>query len=403
MGLTALLYTGILIVTGLIFGKIAKYVKLPNVTGYLVGGLIIGPSLIGIVGENELASLTIISNVALGFIAFSIGNEFKISYFKQVGPRPIIIAFVEAFFAVVFVFIAIIIYFIITRQLNITNFRFALVLSAIAAATAPAATFMVVKQYKAKGDLTDTLLSVVAIDDSAAIILFGLCVAAANILGKTDTGDTSLFMQILAPFWEIILSVGIGGVFGLIVTLAVRWFSGQGNRISLIIAAIFLTTYIVTKLNGSALMGCMALGAVFANTSIKYDEVNNLVNYITPPIFILFFVLSGAELNLSLLLIVGIIGLIYVISRVGGKVFGAWFGAKITKADPKIQKYLGFALIPQAGVAIGLSLIATQVLSPEMGSQIRTIILVATLIYELAGPVITKKTLQAAGEIQLHH
>ena len=403
MGLTSLLYTGILIVTGLIFGKLAKYVKLPNVTGYLVGGLLVGPSLIGIISESEIASLTIISNVALGFIAFSIGNEFKLSYFKQVGSRPIVIAFVEAFFAVVFVFVAVILYFLITGQLNITNIRFALVLSAIAAATAPAATFMVVKQYKAKGDLTDTLLSVVAIDDSAAIILFGLCVAVANILGKSGSTDTSLFMQILAPFWEIILSIGIGGVIGFIVTLAVKWYSGPGNRISLVIAAVFLTIYIVTELNGSALMGCMAMGAVFANTSNKYDEVNNLVNYITPPIFLLFFVLSGAELNLSLLLIVGIIGVIYVLSRVGGKVFGAWLGAKITKADPKIQKYLGYALIPQAGVAIGLSLIATQVLSPEMGSQIRTIILVATLIYELSGPIITKKTLQAAGEIELHH
>lgn len=403
MGLTGLLYAGILIVTGLIFGKIAKYAKLPNVTGYLVGGLLIGPSLLGIIGENAIESMTIVSNVALGFIAFSIGNELKVSYFKQVGTRPIVIAVFEALFGVVFVFVAVIIYFLITHQLDMTNIRFALVLAAIAAATAPAATFMVVKQYRAKGELTNTLLSVVALDDSVAIMLFGICVAIANILGKTGTTDSSLFMQILAPFWEIILSIGIGGIFGIIITFAVKWFSGSGNRISLVIAFVFLTTYLVTELNGSALLGCMALGAVFANTSNKYDEVNNLVNYITPPIFIMFFVLSGAELNLSLLLVVGFIGVIYVFSRVGGKIFGSWLGAKITKAEPKIQKYLGFALIPQAGVAIGLSLIATQVLNPEMGSQIRTIILVATLIYELTGPVITKKTLQAAGEIDLKH
>lgn len=403
MGLTGLLYAGILIVTGLLFGKIAKYAKLPNVTGYLVGGLFVGPSLLGIIGENAIESMTIVSNVALGFIAFSIGNELKVSYFKQVGTRPIVIAVLEALFGVVFVFVAVIIYFLITGQLDMINIRFALVLAAIAAATAPAATFMVVKQYHAKGELTNTLLSVVALDDSVAIMLFGICVAIANILGKTGTTDSSLFMQILAPFWEIILSIGIGGIFGIIITFAVKWFSGAGNRISLVIAFVFLTTYIVAELDGSALLGCMALGAVFANTSNKYDEVNNLVNYITPPIFIMFFVLSGAELNLSLLMVVGIIGVIYILSRVAGKIFGSWLGAKVTKAEPKIQKYLGFALIPQAGVAIGLSLIATQVLNPEMGSQIRTIILVATLIYELTGPVITKKTLQAAGEIVINH
>jgi Kef-type K+ transport system membrane component KefB len=402
MDLNALLYAGILIVTGLLFGKIAKYAKLPNVTGYLVGGLLIGPSILGLVSGDAIETMEIVSNVALGFIAFSIGNELKISYFKQMGTRPIVIAILEALFGVVFVFVAVILYFLITGQLDLTNIRFALVLAAIAAATAPAATFMVVKQYKAKGDLTNTLLSVVAIDDSVAIMLFGICVAIANILGKTETTDSSVFMQILAPFWEIILSIGIGGIFGIIVTFAVRWFTGRGNRISLVIAAVFLTLYLTTYLNGSALLACMALGAVFANTSNKYDEVNGLINYITPPIFIMFFVLSGAELNLSLLLKVGIIGIIYILSRVAGKIFGSWFGAKVTHADPKIQKYLGYALIPQAGVAIGLSLIATQVLNPEMGSQIRTIILVATLIYELIGPIVTKKALQAAGEIELN-
>ncbi|PKL01009.1 MAG: cation/H(+) antiporter [Tenericutes bacterium HGW-Tenericutes-1] len=346
MDLNALLYAGILIVTGLLFGKIAKYAKLPNVTGYLVGGLLIGPSILGLVSGDAIETMEIVSNVALGFIAFSIGNELKISYFKQMGTRPIVIAILEALFGVVFVFVAVILYFLITGQLDLTNIRFALVLAAIAAATAP--------------------------------------------------------MQILAPFWEIILSIGIGGIFGIIVTFAVRWFTGRGNRISLVIAAVFLTLYLTTYLNGSALLACMALGAVFANTSNKYDEVNGLINYITPPIFIMFFVLSGAELNLSLLLKVGIIGIIYILSRVAGKIFGSWFGAKVTHADPKIQKYLGYALIPQAGVAIGLSLIATQVLNPEMGSQIRTIILVATLIYELIGPIVTKKALQAAGEIELN-
>jgi Kef-type K+ transport system membrane component KefB len=294
----------------------------------------------------------------------------------------------------------VILYFLITGQLGITNIRFALVLSAIAAATAPAATFMVVRQYKAKGSLTNTLLSVVAIDDSVAIMLFGILIAVANILGKSSE-NTSLLLQILTPFWEIILSIGIGAIFGLIVTLATRWFTGRGNRISVVVAALFLTVFLSNLLGGSALLACMAMGAIFANVSRKYEEVNGLVYFITPPIYIMFFVLSGAELKLSLLLTVGIIGFIYILSRVVGKIFGAWTGAKITHSELKIQKYLGLALIPQAGVAIGLSLIATQVLDAQMGAQIRTIILSATLIYELFGPYITKKALVAAGEIIL--
>lgn len=397
----ALYFAGILIVTGLLFGKLAKYLKLPNVTGYLVGGLLIGPSILGLITSNAIEDMTIVSNVALGFIAFSIGNELKLTYFKQVGTRPIVIAILEALFGVLFVFVALIIYFWITGQLDLTSIRFSLVLSAIAAATAPAATFMVVRQYKAKGSLTDTLLSVVALDDSVAIMLFGIFIAIANILGKTGTTDSPIILQILAPFWEIILSLGIGGIFGIIVTFACRWFTGRGNRISIVIAAVFLTLYLATIAGGSALLACMALGGVFANTSKKYDEVSGLINYITPPIFIMFFVLSGSELNLSLLLTVGIIGIIYILTRVGGKIFGSWLGATVTDSEPKIRKYLGYALIPQAGVAIGLSLIASQVLNAEMGSQIRTIILSATLIYELIGPIVTKKALQAAGEITI--
>lgn len=195
------------------------------------------------------------------------------------------------------------------------------------------------------------------------------------------------------------MSLGIGGILGLILVFACKWWTGRGNRISVVIAFIFLTLYLATITGGSALLACMALGGVFANLSPKYDEISGLVNFITPPIFIMFFVLSGADLQISVLKVVGIIGVIYVLFRVGGKIFGAWFGAKITHASPKVARHLGFTLIPQAGVAIGLSLIATQVLDVEMGSKIRAVVLCATLIYELTGPIITKITLQKAGEI----
>lgn len=400
MNVDILLYTAIIIATGLLFGKVAKYFRLPNVTGYLVGGLLIGPSILNLIPEESMVSLGLVSSVALGFIAFSIGNEMKISYFKRVGATPIIIAIFESLFAVVITLGAVTGYFLIRGTLSMENFRFALVLSAIAAATAPAATMMVVKQYKAKGILTETLLSVVAIDDGVAIVLFGIFVALANALGP-DAASISLFRQILLPFWEILLSLGIGAFLGLILVLGIRWFTGRGNRISLVITMIFFTIFLADHFGGSTLLACMMLGGVFANISPKYEEVNGLVYFVTPPIFIMFFVLSGAELKLSVLTAVGIIGVIYVLFRVAGKIFGAWFGSKITHVDPVVSKYLGYALIPQAGVAIGLSLIATQVLNVEMGSQIRAIILAGTLIYELIGPVITKIALKKAGEISL--
>ena len=400
MNTTVLLYLAVLLGTGLLFGKITKYLKLPNVTGYLVGGLILGPSILNIIPEGTIHDFSIISSVALGFIAFSIGTEMKLTYFRRVGATPIWIAVFEALFAVIVTLIAVIGYFLIKGDLNVTNFRFALVLSAIAAATAPAATIMVVRQYKAKGKLTETLLSVVAIDDSVAIILFGIFIAVANALGQTAVA-VPLWLQILNPFIEIVVSLAIGSVMGIILTLGCKWFTGRGNRISLSVTIIFLSIFLAEWLHASPLLTAMMLGAVFGNVSSKAEDVNGLLYFITPPIFILFFVLSGAELNISILGVVGIIGIVYVVFRVIGKIFGAWFGAKVTKAEPVIAKYLGYALVPQAGVAIGLSLIATQVLTVEMGSQIRAIILAGTLIYELVGPVITKMALKKAGEISI--
>jgi len=397
---TALFYVGIMIATGLLFGKIAKYIHLPNVTGYLLGGLLIGPSIIGVFSREVFSSLDIISTMALGFIAFSIGNEFKLSYFKRVGTGSIVIAFFEAFFGVIFVLVLLIMYFLIAGELTIENIRFSLVLSAIAAATAPASTLMVVKQYKSKGHLTDTLLSVVAIDDSVAIMLFGIFVAVANSLDPMAE-HTSLIIQILSPVAEILVSFGIGGVFGLILTFGCKWFTGRGNRISLVIAILFISIYLTELVGGSSLLAAMVVGAVFANLSNKYEEVNGLINFVTPPIFIMFFVLSGAELQLSVIASIGIIGVIYTLFRVFGKVFGAWFGAKVSHSDKVVAKYLGLTLIPQEGVSIGLSIAATMVLPEYMGNQIRAIILAAVLVYELTGPIITKMTLVKVGDINL--
>lgn len=402
MDITPLFYTGLMIATGLLFGKLAKIVKLPNVTGYLIGGLIVGPSVLGLLDADFFAGLELISTVALGFIAFSIGNEFKISYFKRVGPGSIIIAFFEAFFGVIFVLGMLLLFFVLTKNLTIETLRFSLVLSAIAAATAPASTLLVIRQYKAKGPLTDTLLSVVAIDDSVAIVLFGILVAVANALNPLAV-HTSLISQIFAPILEILISLGIGAFFGLIITFGIKWFTGRGNRISLVVAVIFLTIFIADWAGGSSLLACMIVGAFFANLSEKYEEINGLIYFVTPPIFIIFFVLSGAELQLNVLLSIGAIGLIYALFRVFGKIFGAWFGAKISHSDPVVSKLLGFTLIPQEGVSIGLSIAAAAVFGTGsiLGTQIRVVILATVLIYELIGPVVTKMVLKKAGEIHI--
>jgi len=388
MTLNVLLYMAIMIFTGMIFGRLVKQIKLPNVTGYLIGGLLIGPSVFNIIPLESIENFTVISEVALGFIAFSIGNEFKISYFKRVGVTPIVIAVFEALFAVVFVVIGLLV--------AGNSLPFSLVLGSIASATAPAATIMVIKQYKAKGPVTETLLSVVALDDAVALILFGISVAVAQTL--TSAG-ASVVSAIMSPVIEIGGALIVGFLLGLLFTVPLKWFKKDGNRMALMCAFVFLGIGIADTCGFSSLLLCMAMGAALANFSSNVNHIMKLSDYITPPIFILFFVLSGAELNLSVLPAIGVAGVVYVVMRVAGKIFGSYFGALIMRSESAIKKYLGPALIPQAGVAIGLSLVATTVV-PEYGANIRAIILCGTLIYELIGPAISKMSLKKAGEIK---
>ena len=387
ISLNTLLYLSIMIFVGMAFGRLAKLCKLPNVTGYLVGGLILGPSVLGIVPAQALEGMNLISNVALGFIAFSIGNEFKLSYFKRVGVTPIVIAVLESLLAVVFV----------VAGLILAGFEvpFALVLGSIAAATAPAATIMVIKQYKARGPMTETLLSVVAIDDATALIFFSICVAIA---GAMSGNVSSLAESLLAPLVEIFGAVLLGFALGLLFLLPLRWFKKSGNRLALIFGFVFLGVGIADLLGVSSLLLCMAMGAALANFSREADSVMKLTDGVTPPLFLLFFVTSGAELQLSVLPSIGLAGVIYVLLRVAGKFSGAWLGGKVCQAQESVRRYLGLALVPQAGVAIGLSLIATTAV-PEYGATIRAIILCGTLIYEMVGPALAKLSLTKAGEI----
>lgn len=381
-------YLALMIFFGMFMGRMAKHIHLPNVTGYLVAGLLIGPSVLGLIPENALPNLDIIADTALGFIAFSIGTEFKISYFKRVGVTPIVIAFLEALLAVVFVVVALLI--------AGCSLPFSLVLGSIAAATAPAATIMVIKQYKAKGPVTEMLLSVVALDDAAALMLFGIAVAIAQ---SVSNPDASVASSLLSPIIEIVGAVVCGFILGLIFIIPLRFFKKDGNRLALTIGFVFIGIGIASIFGLSQLLLCMALGASLTNFSSNTNHIVKLTDGLTPPIFILFFVLSGAELQLSVIPSIGVAGIIYVIVRVVGKIAGASLGSVICRADKKITKYLGFSLMPQAGVAIGLSLIATQIV-PEFGAEIRAIILCGTLIYELIGPAITKLSLKKAGEIE---
>ena len=381
--------TAIIILTGLIVGRLVTYVHLPNVTGFLLGGLLIGPSILNILSLQSIESMIIVSDVALAFIAFSIGISFKISYFKRVGLTPVVIAFLEATLAVL----------LVQAGLVLAGFELplAIVLGSIAAATAPAATVLVIKQYKADGPVTDTLLSVVALDDAVAIILFGFATTIAQVL-MNPAGQTNILTSIITPFWEIALALGVGAIVGFIMKFALDYFKTRGNRLAVLISFVFAASGIAGLLGVSELLACMMAGAVLTNVSMESQVMSELSDEITPPIFMMFFVLSGAELNLSVIPMVGLLGILYIVLRVVGKLLGAFAGGKIMKAPKEVSNYLGFMLIPQAGVAIGLTAIAERLI-PAHGAEIKAVVLVGTLVYEFIGPIATKIALTKAGEI----
>jgi len=373
---------------GLVFGRLVKFIKLPNVTGYLIAGLLLGPSFLNFIPADMVDGFSIISDIALGFIAFSVGNEFKLSYYKKVGISPVIIAITESFGAII----------LVTGILILFGFdaKLAIMLGAIAAATAPAQTIMVINQYKAKGPLTSMLLSVVAIDDAVALIGFGFASTIVKMMSKT--GNTHIILSLLQPLFEIVISLFLGILVCIIMKLLFRWFKKQSNRICIILASILLTYWLAESFHGSALLACMVLGGVLTNIMEDSNTITKITESFTPPIFMIFFVISGAGFEVSALKGIGFIGLLYVIIRVGGKMLGAWFGGKITKQESKICKYLGPTLMPQAGVALGLIVVAGS-LVPEYAPQIRVIILCSTFIYSLIGPVAAKFALIKSGEI----
>ncbi len=389
MELISLFYLAITLIAGLLLGRAAKLVKMPNVTGYLIAGLLLGPSVLKIIPADAVQGFNVISEVALGFIAFSIGSEFKLSMFKKVGITPIVIAITESLGAVIFVIAACLLLRFDTGL--------SILLGAIAAATAPAQTIMVIQQYKAKGTLTSTLLSVVALDDAVALIAFGFAAATVKAMNAHQAIN---ILSILAPFKEILLSLILGGAVAGVMSLFLRFFKKPSNVLCIICGFILLAVWSAHRLDISPLLTCMTLGGVLANIVKDMDGIVKVSEAFTPPVYMLFFAMSGAGFDLKAIAGIGVIGITYVVMRVLGKMAGAWFGGVIMKAEKKVCRYLGPTLMPQAGVALGLILVAESIV-PEFAQQIRTVILCSTFIYSIVGPSVAKAALVKAGEITL--
>ena len=397
---------------GLIMSRFAKPLGLPSVTAYLVAGILIGPYCLGRLGieglgfvsHDNVKEFEIISNVALGFIAFAIGNEFRLSQLKKVGGTATFIGIFQALIATLLVDAALIgLHFILGEDK--LPLSMAITLGAVAAATAPAATLMVVRQYKAKGKLTDLLLPIVAIDDAVGLIIFAISFGIAKAV---EHGEFSIKAIILEPIIEIVCSLALGAIMGVLFSIFERFFSSNSKRLCLSVTCVIFTvalSMIKFEIGGvhvgfSALLVCMMLGTIFCNICDFSAEIMEKTDKWTVPLFALFFVLSGAELELSVftdITIVGI-GVAYIFSRSLGKYIGAYGSAKLMKCDKKTTKYLGITLLPQAGVALGMSVTAMEL--GEVGTMIRNIVLFSVLIYELFGPVMTKMALTRAGNIE---
>lgn len=409
--MNTLLSVSIALLTGLLMTRLFKPLKLPSVTAYLIAGVLIGPYCLGAVGIEGLGfpsmedvhQLSLIAEVALGFIAFSIGNEFRLDDLKKTGKQAFVIGIFQALVATLFVDLALlVVHLMMPDKLSMPQL---ITLGAIATATAPAATLMVVRQYKAKGPLTDLLLPIVALDDAVGLIVFAVSFGIAKTL---VSGSVDLISILVNPFAEIICSLLLGAVMGWLLTQLEKLFNSNTNRLNLTIAFVFLTVSLSmidfhvgpVHVSFSSLLVCMMLGTVFCNICPLSHDLMERSDKWTSPLFALFFVISGAELELNVFLDMAIvlIGLVYILFRSLGKYFGTFLSAKAIACEPQICKYLGITLLPQAGVALGMCTTAMQL--GEAGNLIRNITLFAVLIYELFGPILTREALKAAGDIQ---
>ena len=408
-----LLLLALALFAGLLMTRLFVKFRLPDVTAYLVAGILIGPCVLGRLGvpclgfntADQVDSLSMISDVALGFIAFAIGHEFRLSALKQTGKQATIIGILQAVAATICVDIALVaLHFIMPDLLPMPV---AITLGAIAAATAPAATLMVVRQYKAKGPVTDVLLPVVALDDAVGLVIFAVSFGIAQSM---KNGTTHIAALIIEPLMEVILSIVFGGLVGMGLTWLERFFHSHRNRNALIVGSVVLTVAVSQlkipigpfTFGFSSLLVCMMLGTIFCNFCPLSEDLMLQADRWSGPAITLFFVLSGAALDFSVFadLSVVLIGVVYILFRSMGKILGAHWSSSLAKSPETVRKWLGITLLPQAGVALGMCSTAYRVLGGAEGSLIRNIVLFSVLIYELVGPSLTKWALTKAGDIQ---
>lgn len=407
-----LLCISITILVGLLVSRLAKLCSLPAVTAYIIAGIIIGPfclgGLINIPGIGfsslaEVESFSLISQIATGFIAFSIGNEFRLSSLKKTGKAATVIGIFQALTATVLVDIGLVVAHFAAP--DVISLPAAITLGAVASATAPAATLMVVNQYKAKGEVTDLLLPIVALDDAVGLVIFAVSFGVAKSI---RSGEIDIIGVIVEPLAEVVLSLALGFVVGVLFNFVEKFFHSRSKRMAISIAFVFLTVAITSfefeiggiKFGFSNLLACMMLGTVFCNLCDVSEELMDRVDRWTAPLYVLFFAISGAELDFGVFAQISVIliGLVYIVTRSVGKYTGALLSSKAVHCSKTVQKYLGITLLPQAGVALGMSITA-QGLGPVDGTLVRNIILFSVLIYELFGPLATKTALMKAGEI----
>lgn len=399
--LNIILVLSLLIGVGFIFGKLAQLIKLPSVSGYLIAGLLISILPINLTGHTEVFNM--ISQITLSFIAFGIGSEFKISELKKNGKKILLITIFEVIGAILIVFLFMFFFspLILPEFTFEQRLSFSLVLGSMSAATAPAATIMVIKQFRAKGPLTKTILPVTALDDILGILAFGIVLPIAVMLTPMDGSGSSfdLLNAFTSPLIEVFGSLLGGLALGMVLSIFSRRDDARDELQVKTILIILIGLGLSFALGLNSLLINIMVGATLANLRPHAERSFRSINDFVPVFYILFFAIAGATIDLSILTTVGILGIIYVIARAIGKISGAYIGATAGKAEPAIRKYLGIALLPQGGISIGLNILVMASLPTNIATPIVTIILFSIIIYESLGPVFAKLSLSKAGEL----
>ncbi|MGI6432436.1 MAG: cation:proton antiporter [Sphaerochaetaceae bacterium] len=383
-----ILLFALILTAGFLMTRITKLARLPHVSGYLIAGMLIGPSALGWVDVQTVESLSVVTDIALAIIAFSVGRYFKISTLKSNGGKVVVLTLFESLMAALFVTLGM-------RLLFHLDWPFCILLGVIGSATAPASTVMTIRQYRAQGNFVDTILQVAALDDAVALIAFSICTAVLQSMGTGTISSATLLIPILKNVASLVL--GFGGAFLLKYLIAKR--NSDDHRLIVLMFTILGLSGFCSLLSISPLLSCMLLGATYTNIS---DDVKvfKLLNFFAPPVLLTFFVVSGMKLDVTLLRTTGIAGVAYFFIRIAGKYTGAYLGAVTCSMEDNIKKYLGMALTPQAGVSIGLAALGQRLLTADMAALLNTIILSSAVLYEITGPALAKAAMVLSGSIE---